>query len=303
MKEIFDSFLWTKERKIITYEKHHVPGLAVFGHWDFSSATAPAEFHYHTNIFEIHTMLQGRRIFLVEEDDKQIPYIVRGNQLSVTFPGQPHGYNESFVEPYEFYSFQIDISDPDHLLGLDEEYSRELCNELFALKDRLQKRKEHILALGSVHLQLLRSAFNLFSAFDTASIRTGVQFLCCFLFSLKYLEPPTANGKIGENINRCILFMNENMLDNPPLEAIANVSGYSLSYFKSRFKKEMGITPADYLLLLRIEYAKYKLSQTNCSITRLSMELNFSSPSYFCSTFKRLTAYTPKEYREKYGNA
>lgn len=84
MKEIFDEFLWTKENKVITHDKHNVPGLANFGHWNYHTATSPAEPHYHKDIYEIHIMTHGRRVFNVFEDNKQVTYIANGNQNTST---------------------------------------------------------------------------------------------------------------------------------------------------------------------------------------------------------------------------
>lgn len=302
LKEIFDDFLWTKENKIITRDKHGVPGLANFGHWNYRSATTPAETHYHTGIYEIHAMVHGRRVFHILEGEQQRTYIVNGNQAAITFPGQPHGYNDSFVEPYEFYSIQLDVKNPSCLLGLDKAYSKELFREMQDLQRRLQAEGEHLLHLGSTHLQLLRSAFNFFSSFEEDSVKTGVQFLCAFFFTLKYLKPPANERVMDENIARCLDYIHDHYLDNPPLQDLAMVSGYSLSYFKMKFKNELGTTPADYITLQRLEYAKDRLANSNASITRIALDMGYSSSSYFCAQFKRLTSYSPNAYREKYSD-
>lgn len=48
---------------------------------------------------------------------------------------------------------------------------------------------------------------------------------------------------------------------------------------------------------LRIDNAKYLLRYTNISILDISFKCGFNSQSYFCSTFKKQTGYTPSEYR------
>ena len=67
-------------------------------------------------------------------------------------------------------------------------------------------------------------------------------------------------------------------------------------------KEETGITPADYLAILRLEYAKEQLVQSDESLTEIASDLNFSSASHFCSAFKKRTSYTPKEYRRRHVN-
>ncbi len=307
LKNLVDDFLWSKENKIITQEKHHVPGLANISHWNYKSAASVADFHYHKDIFEMHCMVHGRRIFQTLDGQELSTSVVTGNQLAITFPGEIHGYQDDFAQPYEFYSLQIDVSDPDHLLGLDEAYSRCLYEELLHLQHTMEDLHAHRLTFGSTHLRLLVTAFNLFSAynpetetFDLTSIQTGVQFLCCFFFSLKYMPITTTEGAIDEHIRAAIQYIHSHYLDAPNLDVLAETAGYSLSYFKTKFREETGITPADYVTMQRIADAKKRLTQSNSSITAIAMGLNFSSASYFCSVFKKFTTYSPAEYREKY---
>ena len=299
MQEIFDQFLWTKENKVITRDRHHVPGLANFSHWNFRSATTPAVEHYHSGIFEIHCMIRGRRIFQAQQGDSLRAFTVTGSQAAITFPGQPHGYIDNFVEPYEFYSLQVDVREPEHMLGLSPEYGTALCRDLLSLQDRMTASGEQRLELGATHINLIRTAFTFFSYFDEDAIRMGTQFLSCFCGSLKYLSPVSLDPRVDEPVSAAIEYMREHFMDKPPLQEIAEKAGYSLSYFKARFKEETGITPAGYLSMLRLEYAKDRLAGSSMSITKLAADLNFSSPSHFCSAFKKYTSYTPKEYRER----
>src|SRR5207253_281249 len=66
-----------------------------------------------------------------------------------------------------------------------------------------------------------------------------------------------------------------------PLPALAARAGLSLPRLKTRFKQEVGIPPAEYILRCKIETAKYRLSQPHASVTRIAHELNFSSSQYF----------------------
>ena len=300
MEEIFDEFLWTKDNKVITRDKHGVPGLANLSHWNFRAATAPARVHYHTGLFELHCMIRGRRIFEVMNEEGEFEsFSVSGNQAAITLPGQPHGYQDNFVEPYEFYSVQLDVRNPDRMLGLDSVYSRSLCSEMADLEKQMRASGEQRLEVGTTHINMLRSAFNFFSTFRAEEIQMGVQFLSCFFFSLRYLKPVSQNRLIDPHIRSAVDYMRAHYEDNPALQLIADEIGYSLSYFKSKFKEETGITPADYLAILRLEYAKKQLAETNEHITQIASDLNYSSASHFCSAFKKRTSYTPKEYRRR----
>lgn len=295
MFEIFDDFCWTKNKKVITKDKHHVPGLGNFCYWNFTKSSVPSPMHYHSNIIEIHCMIKGKRYTQIEKDGKITTYICTGNQMFLTFPFELHSNGNQPQAPCEFYAFQIIVKEPSNLLGLNKEYSYELYHQLMKLKNR------H-LSLGATHLNYLRSAFNFFSEMTPQSTMIGVQFLTCFLFNIKFLKPVLNQQTfyIDERIKKAVIYLNNNIQDSLRLIDLAQVSGYSLSRFKVKFKEEVGITPSEYITLQKLEYAKHQLIETDISITDLAYYLGFSSSNYFSSVFKKIMACTPKYYRKRY---
>ncbi len=295
MYEIFDQFSWTKQNKTITKDQHHVPALGNFTYWNYTASPAPSPLHYHSHILEIHCMVKGKRYLQIEKEGTMHNYIYTGNEAFLTFPFEIHGNGSHPQSPCEFYAFQIMTHNPDKMLGLNKEYSNALCQDLLMLQHR------H-LQLGHSHLQYLRTAFTFFSDMTPSSIQAGVQFLNCFLYSLKYLLPISDSKikSIDERIHKSILFLNQNIEIPIQLCDLADVSGYSLSRFKVKFKNEVGITPAEYITLQKLEYAKKELSETNISITDLAYSLGFSSSNYFSSVFKKIMNCTPKDYRSHF---
>ena len=131
----------------------------------------------------------------------------------------------------------------------------------------------------------------------------GVQYLTCFLFSLQSRQPVSKRQQreIDTGIQKSIEYIREHIHETIRLEELAGVSGYSLSRFKYKFKHEIGITPAEYITLQKIELAKTRLTQTDVSITELAYSLGFSTSNYFSSVFKKIISCTPREYRRLYG--
>lgn len=298
MYEIFDEFCWTKENKTITRDKHHVKGLGNFTYWNYNSSPAPKPMHYHSDMLEIHCMLKGQRHTQIEKEGVMKGYTYYGNEAFLTFPFEIHGSGSQPPLPCEFYACQIIIRNPDELLGLDKEYSN-------ALYDTLMGLRSHQFRLGMTHLQYLRSAFNFFSDLTPGSIRIGVQFLTCFLFSLPLLTPISEadTNQIDSHILNSIRFLNQNIEEPLQIGDLAKVSGYSASRFKIRFREEVGITPAEYITLQKLTYAKKKLAGGQISITDLAYSLGFSSSNYFSSVFKKYMNCTPREYQKQHRGA
>ena len=294
-KEIFDDYIWTKENKTLTRAEHGIPGLGNFTHKNTSGSTPPSPLHYHTNILEIHCMVKGQRTSVIEHNGRVNTYTFAGNTAFLTFPFEIHGNGDQVQLPCEFYGFQIDLSDPGDLLGLSREYSSALARLLLNQKNRQ-------LRLNASHLNYLRTAFNFISSRETGNIRVGVQFLTCFLYSLQYLQPAIqeVTTTVDEPIHRSIMYLNAHLAEPLQIQDLAETAGYSLSYYKQKFKQEMGITPSEYIMLQKMEHAKKILTETDTSITEIAFSLGFSSSNYFCAVFKKFIDCTPKDYRRKY---
>lgn len=294
MKEIFDPYTWTKQNKTIIHSRHGIPGLGNFTHWNTQVSTPPSPYHYHTNILEIHCMIKGQRTSLVENKGAFKTYSFTGNTAFITFPFEIHGNGDSVQPPCEFYAFQIDLSDPGNLLGMNKEYS-------LSLSRLLQGQTNRQLRLNSSHISYLRTAFNFISALEPDMLKVGVQFLTCFLYSLQFLVPINHEETtfIDQQIHQSISYLNTHLMQPLQLQDLADIAGYSLSHYKQKFKKEVGITPSEYITLQKLEYAKKVLSDSDHSITDLAYSLGFSSSNYFCSVFKKFMDCTPSEYRKK----
>ena len=59
------------------------------------------------------------------------------------------------------------------------------------------------------------------------------------------------------------------------------------------------MTPREYINQLKIREAK-RMLQKGESITRTAQELGFGSSQYFAVVFKKITLYTPSEYRQNW---
>lgn len=98
--------------------------------------------------------------------------------------------------------------------------------------------------------------------------------------------------KCDKNIKKSIEFLHENFLQNIDLKTIARKSNLSKYHFIKVFKQQIGITPHQYLLDLKIEHAK-KLIKNKTSLSQTAYECGFSDQSHFIRIYKKIHGYTP----------
>lgn len=72
--------------------------------------------------------------------------------------------------------------------------------------------------------------------------------------------------------------------------------GYTMNYYRKIFKDETGVTPAEYLLDIRIKKAKDLLLH-NFAVGEVANKVGFPDPYYFSKVFKKKTGVSPKDYK------
>lgn len=82
-------------------------------------------------------------------------------------------------------------------------------------------------------------------------------------------------------------------------EKIAMHCNISEVYLRKIFIKELGITPRQYLIDLRLQRAKQLLSEGILKVNAVAEICGFANPYHFCRLFKEKTGLTPSEYMKK----
>lgn len=97
------------------------------------------------------------------------------------------------------------------------------------------------------------------------------------------------------NIVKC---MNNEVYSNLTLNEIAQKNNISISYIKLLFRTFANTCPKNYYSKLRANEAA-KMILKGIPVNELSEMMNFSSPNYFCTYFKKHFGLTPVQYKNK----
>ncbi len=103
-------------------------------------------------------------------------------------------------------------------------------------------------------------------------------------------------------IEKAKAYIDANLNTKITLPNIAEYVHFNPVYFHRIFKRETGVTPAEYIISQRIYNAKKELRTTDKSITQIAFDNGFDSVAYFGSVFKKRTGCTPLAYRKTQGD-
>ena len=84
------------------------------------------------------------------------------------------------------------------------------------------------------------------------------------------------------------------------VEQLAEQAGMSPRNFARVFKEELSVTPARFVLQLRVETARRRLEESTQSIEHIAEDCGFGSTESMRNAFQRLLHVSPQEYRKRF---
>ena len=84
------------------------------------------------------------------------------------------------------------------------------------------------------------------------------------------------------------------------VEEMATLVGLGTTLFNDKVKSYSGFSPVSYLINIRISEAIKLLKKPGISLTDIALDIGFYSSQHFSTTFKKLTGYTPSQFRKNH---
>lgn len=116
------------------------------------------------------------------------------------------------------------------------------------------------------------------------------------------LNPQSIKSKGESNYEDSILdvknYIAENLNEKLTVQRLANESHMSTSHFSRVFKQQTGFSPYDYVLITRLNKAKYLLQKTEMSVSSIAYETGFNSESNFICFFTDNEGISPGKFRK-----
>mgnify|MGYP003577207643 FL=1 len=110
-------------------------------------------------------------------------------------------------------------------------------------------------------------------------------------------------GKFLENnnpIKEVTEYIKENLKENMSLKTLSEKACMSTTSFYRFFKRELGMSPIEYILNEKIKCAKNLLRNPTLQINEVCYLAGFEDANYFIRLFKKHEGITPKQYQLLY---
>lgn len=116
------------------------------------------------------------------------------------------------------------------------------------------------------------------------------------------LNPQSTKSKGKSNYEDSIQtvkeYIAENLNENLTVGALAKIVNMSSSHFSRVFKQQTGFSPYDYILISRLNRAKYLLQVTDMTVSSIAYEIGFNSESNFIYFFTENEGISPGKFRK-----
>jgi len=113
---------------------------------------------------------------------------------------------------------------------------------------------------------------------------------------LNSLDENTA-GNHTSLLKHIVQFIRSNLNEKITLQDLVNEACMSKTSFYRYFKREVGISPNDFIIQERIKKAKILLKDTSIQVNQVGYESGFDDSNYFIRAFKKQEGLTPKQFR------
>lgn len=294
-----------------------IPGVHSLGKYNYTAAASNLPLHRHPNCIEIGLLVKGQQFYQIGGR----VYCVKGGEQFVSFHDEIHGTGYEPQEKGILYWLILDVSElPKKFLFLDPHTAEQLIKTL-------QDLPSHHFASNPESRSTLDKAFRALLQVRTPDECTGVfeherpthaclengqgltekqsEFSSHLLeavshitsFILQTIHASHANvSRISPPIQRSVNFIDKNKGRDFDVRDIADAAHLPTLYFKARFRKEVGLPLAQYILRQKIEIAKERLAKSDATIGDVAKDLGFLTSQYFATVFKRFTNRTPSEF-------
>ena len=249
------------------------------------------------NDLVVTSMLRGKKVMHLF-DTPQFEYlpgetvIVPSNvEMKIDFP------EASKDNPTQCIALAIDHKIITDTLGfLTEKYPKEDKNNLWKLDQENYFFYNNIELAGTIN-KLIKECMGTSITKDAIADITLQELIIRIIQTQTVKKFEDEIIDVTSPITSSINFIRDNIRESINLKQLSGKACMSTTSFYRSFKRELGMSPIEFILNEKIKYAKKLLSNPKINITEVSYATGFEDCNYFIRLFKKHEGVTPKQYQ------
>jgi AraC-like DNA-binding protein len=289
-----NQFLLKKECK----ELHAFPHIIEFGLRKVSTIQFDSLKKECSGSLRFYYVIDGRFDWMIEDQH----HILYPGDLAIILPGQCFGGQKDLLDIGTVSWMHIDLQKPDKngnvLMGkwsrLTESESRTI-GRILLLNNApvLSKLKEAGILFQNMHSEFINQEIGY-----CARINQLIDELI-ILIARQLTRQNNSRRDFPQTFMKLEQTLRENLSHQWTVEEMAALVGLGITAFSEKVKNFTGFSPLNYLINIRISEAIKLLKRQDVHVTDIALDVGFYSSQHFATTFKKLTGYTPSEFRKK----
>ena len=235
--------------------------------------------------WHLHVILSGKGSLVVENKENKLHF----GQMFITKPGEACFYYADSVDPWSYCWMTFDgtraekfVQKAGFVRGVNYLECHADTNQFYRMVERILKNPEMSLANDLMSQGILLEYVALAIQSNYSEKKT-----------VHRVDEYTAD----DYVRRAMSLMESNYA-TVKVADVADKIGLNRSYLSSLFKKNLGISPQEYLLQCRMKSTKYFLEKTDISIQEIAKYVGYGDPMTFSKWFKKEFNIKPTDYRQ-----
>lgn len=276
-------------------ELHAFPHIVEFAYKKSNTVQLDSLKKSSSDFLRFYYVIDGRFDWMI--NDKH--YILYPGDLAVILPGQSFGGEKDLLDvgtvTWLHLELQLDVNgvtEPGPWSRLIEGESRNIFKILLLNHSTvLSKVKEAASLFQTIHNEFIVQEIGY-----SARINQSIDELF-ILIARQFTRQNNSRRDFPKTFLKLEQALRENLSHHWTVEEMSALVGLGITSFTEKVKNYTGFSPLNYLINIRISESIKLLKRPEVHVTDIALDVGFYSSQHFSTTFKKLTGYTPSEFR------
>ncbi|MBD0293935.1 MAG: AraC family transcriptional regulator [Flavisolibacter sp.] len=251
-----------------------------------------------SDFMRFYYVIDGRFHWMIKDQH----YILYPGDLAIILPGQCFGGEKDLLDIGTVSWLHLGLQQPERngkiVMGLWSRLTDSECRSIGKIlllnsNPVLPKLKEAGTLFLNIHNELINQEIGYYARINQLIDELFI------LIARQLTRQNNSRRDFPQTFMKLEQTLREDLSHQWTVEEMAALVGLGTTAFSEKVKSYTGFSPLNYLINIRISEAIILLKRPDVHVTDIALDVGFYSSQHFATTFKKLTGYTPSEFRKK----